>query len=147
MTSNQWVNPRAQNQLDSSKTQGVLQVGKPLRMTVPQQGILYSFEKLYANQSDVNAGFEIRYASSSGNNVSLLISIISVLMIWLVIFAIKSSQFSARSLVVVFLIGVAGLILSLIYFKSNPVGPLSTALAGGVVYLVVMLLPKLKRKV
>jgi hypothetical protein len=115
-------------------------------MTVPQQGIKYSFEKLYANQSDSVASFQIRYASSSGNQVGLLISVISVLMIWLVIFAIKSSQMSPRILVPVFIAGLVGLILSLAYLKSNPVAPLSTAVAGGVVFLVVLLVPKFKSR-
>ncbi|MGJ8662837.1 MAG: hypothetical protein ACSHWU_04255, partial [Marinicella sp.] len=89
---NQWVNPRKQsNDTELAHSSGAIQVGKPLRMTVPKQGIQYSFEKLYANQSDSIAGFQIRYASSSGNHVGLVVSIISVLMIWLVIFAIKST--------------------------------------------------------
>ncbi|VAW46027.1 hypothetical protein MNBD_GAMMA02-690, partial [hydrothermal vent metagenome] len=142
---NQWVNPREHaNNSELASKHGASQVGKPLRMTVPQQGIQYSFEKLYANQSDSHAGFQIRYAASS--HVGLLISVISVLMIWLVIFAIKSTQLSSRILVPVFILGLVGLVLSLAYLKSNPVAPLSTALAGGVVFLAMLLLPKFRNK-
>ncbi len=145
VTANQWVNPsdQAKNSALASK-HGASQVGKPLRMTVPQQGIQYSFEKLYANQSDTVAGFQIRYAASS--HVGLLISIISVLMIWLVIFAIKTTQQSPRILVPVLVLGLAGLVLSLTYLKSNPVAPLTTALAGGLVFLMMLFLPKFKNK-
>ncbi len=145
VTANQWVNPSARtNNSDAVNKHGAPQVGKPLRMTVPQQGIQYSFEKLYANQSDSIAGFKIRYAASS--HVGLLVSIISVLIIWVVIFAIKSTQFSARTLIPVFTLGIVGLILSLIYLKPNPIVPFSTALIGGIVFLVMVLLPRFKNK-
>ncbi len=145
ISSNRRVNPNSHGlNHQKSDISTAIQVGKPLRMTVPKQGILYSFEKLYANQSDSVAGFKIRYASSDGNHVGLLVSIISVLMIWLVIFVIKTRSMSARLLVPLLLIGLGGLVLSLAYLKSNPVAPLSVAIAGGVVFLLMLLLPKLK---
>lgn len=147
VTANQRVNPRnVTKNIELDAKYGATQVGKPLRMTVPQQGIQYSFEKLYANQSNSHAKFQIRYASSSGNHVGLLISVISVLMIWLVIFAIKSTQLSAKLWVPFFLLGLLGLILSLTYLKSNPTVPLSIALTGGVVFLGMLFLPQFKNR-
>ncbi|WP_223787367.1 hypothetical protein [Marinicella meishanensis] len=141
------VNPVEQGLKTSTlDRQGSLQVGKPLRMSVPQQGILYRFEKLYANQSDTPAGFEIRYASSSGDHIGLLISLVSVVLIWLVIFAIKATTVSARVLIPVLVMGLAGLLLSFGYLKSDPFWPLSIAIAGGVVFLLLLWLPKFSRR-
>lgn len=146
ITAKRWVNPKDQAINSSlSHKNGASQMGKPLRMTVPQQGIQYSFEKLYANQSDTVAGFKIRYASSGGNYVGLLISVISVLMIWLVIFSLRTSAVKAQWLIPLLLVGVAGLFLSLVYLKSNPVIPLTVALLGGGVFLFKVLWPRFRK--
>lgn len=142
------VNPVEQGlQAASSDRMSSLQVGKPLRMTVPKQGILYRFEKLYANQSDAVAGFTIRYASAEGNHVGLLISVVSVLLIWLAIFALKTGRLAASLWLPMLLGGVVGLTYSLAYFKANPVLALSAALVGGVIYLLWLLLPRWRRTV
>ncbi len=147
LEANRWVDPRS-HQVKSQaadRTQAA-SIGKPLRLTVPQQGILYTFEKLYANQSDEAAGFQIRYASNQGNRMGLLLSVISVVMIWLAIFALRHNRFSPKVLTPVLAAGIAGLLLSLTYLKINTVIPLSTALAGGVVFLLVVLWPRIKAR-
>ena len=140
------VNPHKMGMNDrANELNGSIQMGKPLRMTVPKQGILYRFEKLYANQSDAVAGFAIRYASEQGNLVGLMVSLISVVMIWLVIFAFKTTAMKPRVLLPIFTTGLLGLIFSLSYFKASPVMPLSAALVGGGAYLLWLLVPKFKR--
>ncbi len=147
ISANRTVNPNQHGIGNkSADLNSAIQMGKPLRMTVPKQGILYRFEKLYANQSDSVAGFAIRYASSAGNHVGLLISMVSVVLLWLLIFALKTAAFSPRILVPMFITGLFGLVASLTYFKANPVMPMSTAVAGGVVFLLWVWLPKFTRK-
>ena len=48
----------------------------------PQAGVLYSFEKLYANQSADGAYFEIPYASGPGNVVIYIAVLIGTALIW-----------------------------------------------------------------
>jgi hypothetical protein len=50
------------------------QMGQPLRIVVPTQGVQFAFEKLYANQSLDDAAFSVRYVSSDANYVTLLLS-------------------------------------------------------------------------
>jgi hypothetical protein len=56
---------------------------QPLRISVPTAGMHYAFEKLYANQSDQQAWFELPYASAGGAVLGQSISLAGTLLFWL----------------------------------------------------------------
>jgi len=53
-----------------------------LRISVPASGVHYRFEKLYANQSDVDAWVSIPYASVGGTLVGQLACLVGTLLLW-----------------------------------------------------------------
>ena len=54
-------------------------IGEPLRITVPRQGVQFSFEKLYANQSPEEAALTIDYVSSDGSNLGRWLAVAGVI--------------------------------------------------------------------
>jgi hypothetical protein len=53
----------------------------PLRIHVPQQGIHYRFEKLFANRGEERARFEINYTTAGAKTFGGLLMILSVLIL------------------------------------------------------------------
>jgi hypothetical protein len=68
------------------------QMGQPLRITVPTQGVQFAFEKLYANQSSEEAAFSLHYVSERGNQIGLFASAAGTLLLWLGIAGLASSR-------------------------------------------------------
>ncbi|MDX1402207.1 MAG: hypothetical protein R3245_09820, partial [Kiloniellales bacterium] len=89
-----WANPREANAEFLARAGGDYQgqMGQPLKIIVPTRGIRFSFEKLYANQSEEDAEFSIRYSSAALNLASLFGSVLGVLLIWAGIVAIASNR-------------------------------------------------------
>ena len=58
-----------------------------LRITVPASGVHYRFEKLYANQPDVEAWVSIPYASAGGAVVGQLACLVGTLLLWFLVWA------------------------------------------------------------
>ncbi len=56
---------------------------EPLRIVVPTAGVHYAFEKLYANQNDQRAWFELPYASAAGAALGQSASLSGSLLFWL----------------------------------------------------------------
>jgi len=56
--------------------------GEPLHIELPTQGLLYRFAKLYANQSEEDAYFTMRYVHRSAGFAGLWISLIATIGIW-----------------------------------------------------------------
>jgi hypothetical protein len=56
--------------------------GEPLHIELPTQGLLYRFAKLYANQSQEDAYFTLRYVHASAGFAGLWISLLATLAIW-----------------------------------------------------------------
>jgi len=56
--------------------------GEPLHIELPTQGLLYRFSKLYANQSQEDAHFTLRYVHRSAGFAGLWISLLATLAIW-----------------------------------------------------------------
>ncbi|MFB3079701.1 MAG: hypothetical protein ACE1Y4_17025, partial [Lysobacterales bacterium] len=56
--------------------------GEPLHIELPTQGLLYRFSKLYANQSQEDAHFTMRYVHRSAGFAGLWISLLATLAIW-----------------------------------------------------------------
>lgn len=132
-----WANPRvAGNEaLRRAADAYQSQMGQPLRLSVPAQGVHFAFEKLYANQSRDEAEFSVRYLSGEANQISLLASGVGALVVWLGIAAIANRRVALprRAIGAVLLVGVGILIVTIGYLGTSPV-------AASVVALVVPLL-------
>jgi len=57
--------------------------GEPLHIELPTQGLLYRFAKLYANQSEEDAHFTLRYVHRSAGFAGLWISLLAAAGLWL----------------------------------------------------------------
>jgi hypothetical protein len=68
------------------------QMGQPLRIIVPTQGIQFAFEKLYANQSSEDAAFTVNYVSARGNRLGVTASAAGALLLWLGIAGLVSRR-------------------------------------------------------
>ncbi len=66
---------------------------EPLRPVIPTAGVHFAFEKLYANQGESEARFEIPYASGLGRNLGRLLSLAGVSVFWIgLAFAVRGSR-------------------------------------------------------
>jgi hypothetical protein len=72
--------------------------GEPLHIELPTQGVLYSFSKLYANQSDQDAYFVLGYFDRSAGFLGYWSGLFAVLMIWLgiVLVSLKKTKSGSR---------------------------------------------------
>jgi hypothetical protein len=123
------------------------QSGKPLHIKVPQQGIKYSFKKLYANKSDIIANFEIKYASSKGDNIGYLLSLISVVLIWLALFLLINKKAIVQKFVMPILIsGIVGLATAFGYFQTNLKPAFALALLLGLIFTAYSLFNRFRNK-
>jgi hypothetical protein len=130
-----WANPRmaGAEALARASDAYLTQMGEPLRLTVPTQGIQFAFEKLYANQSTEDAAFSVRYVSSETNKLGLVLSAFGALLLWFGIVALASRRFpiprfaSVASLVS----GLACLIAPIGYLGTSPILPSAVALLVG----------------
>lgn len=101
---------------DSGVSQNIIE---PLRITVPSTGVHYGFEKLYANQANVEARVAIPYASRTGAALGQLASLMGISMLWLgaVLLAVRSTRI-ARSAQIA-LTGFGALVLLVALFVYN----------------------------
>ena len=133
-----WANPRAESAKTMAQASDAYraQFGQPLRITVPTQGIRFTFEKLYANQSPEEAGFSIRYLSAPASWAGLLASALGTLLIWLGILAVASPRVGlTRNLTAgVIASGVALLVATIGYLGTSPV------LASGLALIIALVL-------
>jgi hypothetical protein len=88
------VNPRAVGAAAMARVSDAYQaqMGQPLRITVPTQGIQFAFEKLYANQSSEEAAFSIGYVSAGANQLGLLLSAVGTVLLWIGIVAVANPR-------------------------------------------------------
>jgi hypothetical protein len=56
--------------------------GEPLHIELPTQGLRYQFSKLYANQSEEDAWFSLRYVDRNAGFAGYWIALLSVLVLW-----------------------------------------------------------------
>jgi hypothetical protein len=146
MTAGKIVNPRIKTNTMNTQMYTNSQASKPLQMSVPKQGIQYSFEKLYANKSDTPAGFKIAYSSNKGNQMGVLLSILSVIMIWMGIFAMQSGKISQYLVMILLVSGTIGLFLTLGYLNSNRTLPMVVALIFGTIFMALKIYQVLKKR-
>lgn len=55
---------------------------EPLRILVPDTGVRYTFEKLYANQAEQEAWFRLPYASAAGEAAAIALRVGGTVMLW-----------------------------------------------------------------
>ncbi|NKB49998.1 MAG: hypothetical protein GKS02_11640 [Alphaproteobacteria bacterium] len=119
------VNPRLlQRQALATATDALQsQMGQPLRINVPTQGIQFAFEKLYANQSSEEASFAVRYVSPGASQGGLVASAVGALLVWLGIAALAGSRIRLprRQAVAALGGGVAALAITIGYLGTSPV--------------------------
>ena len=98
------------------------QMGQPLRITVPTQGVQFAFEKLYANQSSEEAAFSLRYVSARGNQLGLLGSAAGTLLLWLGIAGLASSRIRLPrpAIIACVVLGVAVLVGTIGFLGTSP---------------------------
>ncbi len=126
------VNPRAVGAEAMARVNDAsrAQVGQPLRITVPTQGVHFAFEKLYANQSPEAAAFSIGYVSAGANQLGLLLSAVGTVLLWIGILAVASPRIRLPRLgtVAAILSGVVLLIFTIGYLGISLVPASSLAL-------------------
>jgi len=98
------------------------QMGQPLRITVPTQGIQFAFEKLYANQSEEEAAFSLSYVSAEGSQYGLLASAAGTLLLWLGIAGLVSRRIRLprRAAILCVVLGGAVLLATIGFLGTNP---------------------------
>jgi hypothetical protein len=98
------------------------QMGQPLRIAVPTQGIHYAFEKLYANQSPEDAEFSLRYVSSQANYLAVLASALGVALLWLGIVALagRGPRLPRPAIIALIVLGAAVLVVTLGFLGTSP---------------------------
>jgi hypothetical protein len=110
------------------------QMGQPLRIVVPTQGVHFAFEKLYANQALGDAAFSIRYVSTDANNLGLALSALGTVALWIGIIALASRRIRLRRRGAVWSMIVGGvLLIATIGFLGTsavPASALSLAIAA-----------------
>jgi hypothetical protein len=102
----------------------------PLRIDVPNRGIHYAFEKLYANQSDEVATFDIAYRSAVGESLGQSLALAGTLALWfgLAIALGRIPAFGSREAAGAVGLGVVALLIALVYLEGNPTPVLILAL-------------------
>ena len=99
------------------------QMGQPLRIIVPTQGVQFAFEKLYENQSLDDAAFSIRYVSSDADHLGLLLSALGTVSLWIGIIALASRRvrLGRGGAVLSIIVGAVLLIATIGYLGTSPV--------------------------
>ncbi|MDH3645052.1 MAG: hypothetical protein OES38_23325, partial [Gammaproteobacteria bacterium] len=87
------VNPEVAAKLALSRTADALETyGQPLRINVPQRGVHFAFEKLYATQAPEDPRVRIGYTSASGYQLGELLGLVGIVLLWAGIFALGSTH-------------------------------------------------------
>ena len=97
------------------------QMGQPLRIHGPTQGVQFAFEKLYANKSPEEAAFSLNYVSARGNQLGLAASAVGTLLLWLAIAALVGRRIRLPRPAIVAAVGLGAALL------VGPIGFLGTS--------------------
>jgi len=121
------VNPEVAAKLALARTADALEsYGQPLRINVPQQGVHFAFEKLYATQAPEDPNVRIGYTSATGHQLGELLGLIGIVLMWAGIFALSSPGISLPRQVVFTGIGAGGL---MVLIAIGPLGGSITMVA------------------
>ncbi len=129
-----------QNEMTLDRASAAAIITGPLRIDVPNSGIQYAFEKLYANQSDEAATFEIAYRSTIGAKLGQSLALAGTLLLWfgLAIALGKIPAFGSREATAASAFGAAALLIAVGYLEGDATPALILALAlaiGSAAYL------------
>ena len=109
-------------------------IGEPLRITVPSQGVQFSFEKLYANQSPEESALTIGYVSSDGSNLGRWLAVAGVIVTALGLWMLSRPAIGRRSAQVCFIALGLTLVMSAVGYLGTEL-----ALVGGSVLVLLLL--------
>ena len=113
------VNPEVAAKLALARTADALEsYGQPLRIHVPQRGMHFAFEKLYATQAPEDPRVRIGYTSAAGYRLGEAMGLLGILLVWGGIFLLSSAQTAMPRQAVFTGIGAGGVMIVL------AVGPL-----------------------
>lgn len=116
------VNPEVAAKLALSRTADALAIyGQPLRINVPQRGVHFAFEKLYATQAPLDPYVRIGYTSASGYRLGELLGLVGIVLMWAGIFALGATQIPVPRQAAIAAIGAGGLMVLI------AIGPLSAS--------------------
>ena len=111
--------------------------GEPLHIDLPTQGILFSFAKLYANQSEDDAYFKLRYVHQRAGFAGLWISLLATAAIWagIILTGLKNTSANRHLPVVllvsgIFMLGLSVMLLGTSITPASVLSLLIVSLAG-----------------
>jgi len=107
-----------------------------LRINVPATGMLFEFEKLYANQSDGHTWIAIPYTTGSVDQAGYIISIAGVLLAWFAVIVLRQKKISLPVALAVFFIGLFFSILAITALSLQPGPAIQIALLIGVLLII-----------
>jgi hypothetical protein len=117
---------------DSTKTE--LSAG-PLQINVPADGVLYSFEKLYANKAKDDAVFSIPYVAGVGATLSYLLVGLGAVLVWvgIILFIKRPYEASIRGAFWSVIVGAVILLITVGYYGTTfrPAVYMSVIVAAG----------------
>jgi len=108
---------------------------RPLQISVPTSGVHYAFEKVYANQAEERAWFEIPYASRAGARLGQAASLLGVALLWSGI-ALRLRGASRAAGAGVATLGLAIVFVAVAVYHSSAMLPAVAALVIGCALLV-----------
>ncbi len=134
-----YANPRS-NALNSNESEADSLISifeSSSELTIPSQGIHYAFNRLYANQVQDPTHFSIYYASEFGYKMAERISVISVILIWIGLIALRFSKppLNQSTAYTILVIGVISLAFTLIFLHADSLLPTIVAVVGSLVYV------------
>jgi hypothetical protein len=108
--------------------------GEPLKIQVPAEGVLFEFQKLYANQSADQPRFALRYASAQGHRAGLAAGALGVLALWLGVLLLGGWRGVPRGAALgVVVAGLALVVGPVSYLGTNPTFLAALAMAIGLI--------------
>ena len=102
---------------------------QPPRIRVPNAGMRYSFEMLYANQTGREIGMSIPYSSERGAGIGQLLAITGTVLVWIGLFGGWLRPRRRTVFVVVALLGVAALAVTIGYLGAETDTPVELSMA------------------
>lgn len=106
---------------ERSKAISAIKQMEALRLSVPKAGTLFSFEKLYANQTDDESYFKIPYTSEMGIYLIYLLMAAGAVILWLGVYSLASKVklMPKGAAIIAVVLGLAALLFSFSSYGFN----------------------------
>lgn len=107
-------------------------VVQPLHIDVPNTGIHFAFEKLYANQAEEDAAFSLPYMSRVGAGLGQAVALLGTALLWggLWLAWRREGPFAPQTALAGAALGLLLLLVPLAYLQTDPTPPLLLSLAA-----------------